>query len=342
MVFAKIFPEGSDAEQALHLVCEGQPSDYHRQFIQAEFKDRKAPSDSESGSDRSKDQETKRWCGYYELSLQPLPTHVSTGWRLGRGSSRTKEKDRAVDIILISPGNKARGVAAVHAIIQFHPRSGALMIVGVLDEKPVQYEVTDSASPLILGKGEKHVLYLPRNRIKIGDLYYNLIFEDFNYHNRYARYRKDRDDLFQALGYSIPHTALSAIPRPQDAKKGPVVLHGTMSEGGFGWVFAAVNARDGEPLAVKEHKVKNKRSRHDILSEIYFGGLFQVSYSTSSNIKRLILHSTRLEFCRQSSAGVNTKGVGSAAAYQNLYLPQVHLASTIFVGTAGRNARFAK
>lgn len=87
-----------------------------------------------------------------------------------------------MDILVVSPRKKAMGVAVVHGLIQFHPRSGVLMIRGVLDETPVQYEVTDSSSPLILGKGEKHVLYQPRNRIKIGDLYYNLVFEKFDSH----------------------------------------------------------------------------------------------------------------------------------------------------------------
>lgn len=87
LIFAKIFPEGSDAEQALDWVYKSPLSDYHKSFIHVELKTRKVASDSDSGSERSTDQRTERWCGYYELSLQRLPTNIPAGWRLGRGSS---------------------------------------------------------------------------------------------------------------------------------------------------------------------------------------------------------------------------------------------------------------
>lgn len=149
------------------------------------------------------------------------------------------------------------------------------MIVGVLDEKPVQYKITDSTTPLILSKGEKHVLYQPRNRIRVGNLYYNLVFEEFD-DREYARYRIGRDSLFQELGYSEPHAALSAVPRHQDAKKGPVVTHGTMNQGAFGWVFTAVDAHNGQPLAVKEHRLKNKETARQVRAEIDIGTFFAV------------------------------------------------------------------
>ncbi|KAL9013513.1 MAG: hypothetical protein Q9173_001794 [Seirophora scorigena] len=276
MVFAKIFPEGSDAEQALHLVYRDQISDYHRQLIRVKLKSGKSAdaSDSDSGSDRSKDQETEMLYGHYQLSLHPLPRQIAHGWRLGRGYSRTKEEDRAVDILLIGPSHRTKGIAAVHALVQYHPRSGVLMIVGVLDEKPDEYETTGSKLPLTLGHGEKHVLYLPRNRIKLGNLYYNFVFEAFDNHEEYARYQTDRDLLFNSLGYEKPHKALSAIPRYQDAKNGPVVLHGTMSQGASGWVYAAVNARNGEPLAVKEHRPKNKEAARNVMMELEIGSRF--------------------------------------------------------------------
>ncbi|KAL8751242.1 MAG: hypothetical protein Q9199_006557 [Rusavskia elegans] len=224
-------------------------------------------------SERSEDGEVERWCGYYTLSQQRLPRYVSQGWRLGRGSSRTRDEDRAVGLLIIGPGKRARGVAPIHALIQFHPKSGVLMIVGVLDEKPVQYKITDSTIPLILSKGEKHVLSQPRNRIRVGNLYYNLVFEEFD-DREYARYRIGRDSLFQELGYSEPHAALSAVPRHQDAKKGPVVTHGTMNQGAFGWVFTAVDAHNGQPLAVKEHRLKNKETARQVRAEIDIGTFF--------------------------------------------------------------------
>ncbi|KAL9011372.1 MAG: hypothetical protein Q9173_003775 [Seirophora scorigena] len=274
-VFAKIYPDGSDAEKALELVLDSQLSDYHNSFIHVELKARDATPENNSGSDRSKEEETERWyrCGYYELSLQRLPTEVEQGWRVGRGTSRTQGKNRDVDILVICPGKRTKGVAPIHALVRFHPRSGVLMIVGVLDESPLQYDTTDRASPFVLGQGQKHVLYQPRNRIKIGSLSYNIVYENFD-DTAYERYRAGRDNLLEEIGYSPPHAALSAIPRNQDAKKGPVVLHGTMSRGGFGWIFAAVNAEDGEPLAVKEHRIKDKECKSDVEREIKIGSSF--------------------------------------------------------------------
>ncbi len=307
MVFAKIFPEGSDAEQALHLVYKDQISDYHRQFIRVKLKRGKPAdaSDSDSGSDRSKDQETDMYHGYYELSLDLLPTQIAQGWRLGRGYSRTKEEDRAVDILLIGHSHRTEGVAAVHALIQFHPRSGAVMIIGVLDEKPVEYEVADSKKRLILRHGEKHVLCRPRNSIKVGKLYYSIVFEAFDNSEEYVRYQTARDLLFNTLGYEKPHRALSAIPRYEDAKKGPVVLHGTMSQGASGWVYAAVNARNGEPLAVKEHRPKNKETARNVMRELMIGRRFAVGWPLSSTSYRKLIckRTTRESYLRSHWRG---------------------------------------
>ncbi|KAL8909709.1 MAG: hypothetical protein Q9207_000018 [Kuettlingeria erythrocarpa] len=148
MVFAKIFPKGSDAEQALHLVYKDQISDHHRQFIQA-----------------------------VDTPEQSKRTELST---------------------------------------------------------------FSSSVPAI----EQKALRL--------------------------------DLLFNILGYEKPQKALSAIPRHEDAKDGPVVLHGTMSQGASGWVYAAVHARNGEPLAVKEHRPKNKEAARNVMKELEIGSRFAV------------------------------------------------------------------
>lgn len=102
-IFAKIYPEGSDAEHALHCVCDSQPSDYHQQFVHVKLKTKKVSSDTDSASKRSEDGEVERLCGYYTLSRQRLPRYVSQVWRLGRGSSRTRDEDRGVGLLIIGP-----------------------------------------------------------------------------------------------------------------------------------------------------------------------------------------------------------------------------------------------
>lgn len=88
------------------------------------------------------------------------------------------------------------------------------------------------------------MLYQLRNRIKVGQLYYTLAFENFS-DQEYARCQMGRDSLFQQLGYPKPHAALSAVPWYQDAKKGLAVTHRTISQGTFSWVSTVVDARNG-------------------------------------------------------------------------------------------------
>ena len=276
--FARIIPEGSDAERALDQVYnDTKLSDYHNDYIHVERRTKNTDSSSEnSGSDQRPSPEPEYWAGFYALSLQNLPRKpTSIGWRVGRGSSRL-EGDRGVDILLICPKAQSQGVAPVHARIQFHPRSGVLMLVGVVDDKPVRYEVGDSAEPVLLRAGEKRVLYQMRNRIVLGNLQYTLVFESQTA-QQYSEYVTVRDGMFQDLEHSPPHHKLSALPRLQDMLRGPVVTHGTMSTGAFGWIYSAVDARSGEPLAVKEQRLKNKKQLYEIVNELSIGKIFSVS-----------------------------------------------------------------
>ncbi|KAL9045089.1 MAG: hypothetical protein Q9214_001827 [Letrouitia sp. 1 TL-2023] len=167
--FATIVPQGSDAERALDLVVDDPKLHHrHRSFISVQ----RATRPAESGSDLSESEKyntpTEFWSGSYTLSLCNLPLNpTSVGWRIGRGSSKNPEKDRGVDLLLIRPRKKTEGVATVHARIQFHPLSGMFMLVGVEDEKPVEYKVHDSNRPIFLGQGQKHVLYQKTNSIPL-------------------------------------------------------------------------------------------------------------------------------------------------------------------------------
>ncbi|KAI4162412.1 MAG: hypothetical protein LQ342_003978 [Letrouitia transgressa] len=269
--FATIIPQGSDAERALDPVADdANLHQWHRSFISVQ---RKAPP-AESGSDLSESERPTTakefWSGHYIFRLSNLPLKpTSIGWRIGRGSSKL-EADRGVDILLIRPRKKTEGVATVHARIQFHPLSGVLMLVGVEDEKPIQYRVHDSNHPTMLRQGQKHVLYQKTNSFTLGNLQYTFVFEDLT-QEKYAEFIKRRNILFEDLGHQAPHPALSAIPRQQDVKRGPVITHGTLAFGKFGWVYSGVNAATGDPLAVKEHRPKNVQEQRIIDNEIDIG-----------------------------------------------------------------------
>lgn len=76
---------------------------------------------------------------------------------------------------------------------------------------------------------------------------------------------------FGALLASVPHHAISAVPRSEDVKRGTVITHGMIGHGAFGRVSPAVHAYTGEPLAVKQHLPTNKRQLNDIALEANIG-----------------------------------------------------------------------
>lgn len=86
--------------------------------------------------------------GYYKLSLHdPIEYPFAQGYSAGRGTSKlsaTSEGDRGVNLLLVCPERRSNGVAVVHARISIHGQSGALMLFGVQDDRPVVYKVHDS------------------------------------------------------------------------------------------------------------------------------------------------------------------------------------------------------
>ncbi|KAL8824344.1 MAG: hypothetical protein Q9170_008190, partial [Blastenia crenularia] len=93
LVFARIVPEGPEAEDALDFVCnDDQISDHHRSFIHVDLEPRDRPKDL--GSDSSSlsdwpDLNHTRTGRYFTLSLeQPIFQPFSVGWRLGRDPAK--------------------------------------------------------------------------------------------------------------------------------------------------------------------------------------------------------------------------------------------------------------
>ncbi|KAL8698911.1 MAG: hypothetical protein Q9201_006311 [Fulgogasparrea decipioides] len=273
--FARITPEGTEAEEALDLVyADDNLHEYHRSFIQVEKRTRPKDSSSElSSSGRRTPPNPDYWGGHYKLSLRdPVEKPFSHGWRMGRGLSKKFEGaanpvDRGVDLLLIRAGGRKQHVAAVHARIQIHPRSGALMLFGVQADKPVLYKVHDQKDPVILQQGQSHVLYQKSNLFFVGSLRYTLDFADFT-DEQYSSFVRKRNAMLCDHGFLAPHPELSAVWRRQDVKRGRVVTHGPLASGKFGWVFSAVHARSGEPLAVKEHRPQDKHEMNDVAREI--------------------------------------------------------------------------
>lgn len=284
--FARLTPQGQEAEDALDLLVDHEAlSEHHRSFLRIERKPRPQDSDSETGEiSSSNDQaslKSQYWAGCYALSLQdPVKAKTSIGWRLGKGASgpladAAYGHDLGVDLLVIRPGKGSGRIAPVHARIIFHAKSGVLMIFGVESERPVLYKTHDSHKPLSLGQGESHVLYQPSNSFSVGRLHYNLVFTEFG-NDDYFAFVEKRNAVLYGPGTAIPHHGISAVPRPEDVKRGTVITHGILGYGGFGRVFPAVHARTGEPLAVKQH-LPTKRSQLDAIAlEADIGASFKV------------------------------------------------------------------
>ncbi|KAL8651607.1 MAG: hypothetical protein Q9210_003160 [Variospora velana] len=284
--FATIVSQGQEAEDALDLVYDHEGlSDHHRSFLRVERLLRPRDSDSETGeihsSDRQASLKTQYWAGCYALSLQdPVPDKTSIGWRLGKGASgaladKAYRDHQGVDLLLIRPGDRgSRQTAPVHARISFHARSGVLMIFGVEKDRPVLYQTHDARAPISLAQGKSHVLYQATNSFSVGRLHYNLVFTELG-SEQYTAFVAKRDAVLFPPGATVPHYAISAVPRAQDVKRGNVITHGTFGFGGFGRVFAAVEASTGEPLAVKQHLPTNKRQLDAITLEARVGASFK-------------------------------------------------------------------
>ncbi|KAL8697993.1 MAG: hypothetical protein Q9201_006811 [Fulgogasparrea decipioides] len=297
--FADITPQDSHAERALDLLWDSPDlADHHRSLIRVHRRTRPPDSGSElSDAEEARSLPVDYWAGHYTLSLANAPPNLaSVGWRIGKGSSKHPESDtRGVDILLIRPGKRTEGVAAVHARIQFNPHSGVLMLIGVQDDRPILYTTHDAWPPVRLGAGQAHVLYQKSNSFSLGNLRYCLTFRTF-LGAEYRNFVDARNALLAKCGWPAPHTALSAVPRSQDVKRSSVVTHGSYARGKFGWVSTAVHVRSGKPLVVKEQRATETRDLQRILGEIQLGATFQENLGLLPTISSWCEHE-RDEIC---------------------------------------------
>ncbi|KAL8974945.1 MAG: hypothetical protein Q9197_000833 [Variospora fuerteventurae] len=278
--FARVHPEGLEAEKALGLVLTDEKlHPYHKSFIQVvptTGSDESESESSSSGHPVSLRRERESIC--YTLSLADKVEHFAHGWRAGRGSSETLEGsnnagDRSVDLLLIRPGQCTNRVTPVHARIMFNPHSGALMLVGAKKGKHVKYRLHDSRKAIALGNGQSHVLYQRSNTFRVGDLYYTLVFTAFDA-DQYTKFVTRRNEILDHYGFPAPHSSLSAVWRHQDTKSGPAILHSSFAFGTYGWVHAAVDSRTGQPLAIKRHSVQSIKQAAAVTDEVKVGLAF--------------------------------------------------------------------
>lgn len=276
IAIARIYPAGPEAEQALDEVITSEGlSEYHKGFVHLDdLSDKRAaipeiPTACRTGAEKFKSQlDAEVFTAHFLVSFGKRGSGGGAlAWRVGKGVKNSEECNRGVELLVVSPQVKDQGVAAQHALIRFHLTSGALMLCGISDSHPVEYIVNEQKEPIVLGAGQKHVLLDKVNRFKLGKLEFRLIYEDMDSQG-YTDYVQARDRIIEGIGLSAPHRCLQAVPRAYfHHRMGTIIMHQLMSSGAFGMVYAAVDSRTGEPLAVKELQIKDKKSATDLQLE---------------------------------------------------------------------------
>jgi len=178
---------------------------------------------------------------------------------------------------VVDPGDKFHGVAPVHALIQFHPESGVLMLRGVSDTRPVKYHLDYLDATVSLYNKDKHVLFQTQNRFSLGKLDFCLHYENLD-DEQYTNYLKIRNRALEEADRAVPHPRLLAIPRKPHVKIDDMILHDNISSGSFGFVCAVVDAHTGAPVAMKEIWIKHQNMVHDksMLTECEVSDNFEV------------------------------------------------------------------
>jgi len=271
ITMARLQPVGREAKEAFSRLIESDElSDFHKKFMfitpyKLHTFTFESPSDTDTGNESNAQQSRREhtpkmlWAGHYLLSTtRPGNSPPTIGWRVGKGTS--KLENRGVDFLVVPPKIRSCKVAVYHALLQFHPKSGVLLIRGVSRTLPVQYYVDNK--PLLLYAGDVHVFYQAVNRFRLGKLEYNFVYENLD-DEQYIDYVRIRNKALHEAGQEIPNPRILVMPRKPHMKYGNIILHEGLSSGAFGLVCAAVDARTGVPLAMKEIWIKHKNMLED-------------------------------------------------------------------------------
>ncbi|KAL8952119.1 MAG: hypothetical protein Q9222_001956 [Ikaeria aurantiellina] len=281
VTFARIHPDGREAERALQLVAESNNlHPHHSSFIHAEVRTDPDTSGSDANPPETHgEHKRERRNFFFQLSLHDPVHPYSRGWVAGRGSEdlRATGGDGGVDLLFISPESaKTSHVSPMHVGFWIHPRSGALMLRGAQDHRPIKYKVTSYSPWVFLRNGESHVMFQRTNAFSVGHLQFTLVFRMFDPLS-YQTFVEKRNASLIRHGFQAPRNELSAVPRPADVRRGHVLTQAVIAKGASGWVRAAVDIVTGQPLAVKEQRPEQQWQMEAMTQEFNIGRFFSVS-----------------------------------------------------------------
>lgn len=210
-------------------------------------------------------------------------------WRLGAGPSKLLT-EKAVDhckaeLLLCPPGytpgsKRARSsIKDVHAVIFFHPASGALVLRNIRN-RPIVYRDGDvNGHDLTIHGGVKGqdscVLFRPRNKILFGE--YEFVLDFTLDTEQIEQFLVQRNTLLSRTRNSTPSRHLAPIPTRDHSRLWNVRVHRTsqVPDARHNTMYYGVQLHTGIPVAVKRVSYEKKTSssaRREVEVASIFGG----------------------------------------------------------------------
>ena len=213
--------------------------------------------------------------GYFVLSFHEgrVPEMLHLGWRAGRGTS--KLPNRNVDILLASKGdNRGRSLASVHMVFRFNPRSGFLMLMGGTPRVPVELKTNGAWKALEFD--EEQLIHQPVTMLRAGTCEYELEYTVEETHRE--AYFEQRDSFLGVVqpGTDKPQRAFQRLPGDHCVIRGNYVEFDTQGSGTFGWITRGIDITTGDPVAIKELRIRSKKDRLQVEAEASVGNQFLV------------------------------------------------------------------
>lgn len=210
--------------------------------------------DDESPNEDSSERPTKIavQLGFFSVSFDLERTFKGPKWILGRGSSKHGER-RGVDILLAMPKTKtSENVAAAHAMLHVHPRSGAWILSS--GPSAVPFTLDDKA----IKPGNSCCLSKFQSKLVVAGMEFSIEFFIKN-EERETDYCDLRDTVFRNNGMAPLITRISGIPFESDIHlQGHVVYRTGLGRGTFGLVSEGFHPQSGNLRAVKEIVIQSE------------------------------------------------------------------------------------
>lgn len=217
--------------------------------------------------------------GHFVISFNKnrAPEIAHLGWRVGRGTSKSLA-NRDVDLLLAKPGDiLSKSLASIHMLIRFNLRSGLLMLKGGSAKVPVEFKMAGVWEKL--GYEEEHLMHQPATLLRAGICEYELEYTIEEKHR--DAYFNQRDTFLETISPSVGNFQrnFKKLPGDSSVRRGRYLEFGTQGSGAFGWITQGVDIKTGDPIAVKELRIKSRRNRLEVMAEVKMGRQFYVSPS---------------------------------------------------------------